>query len=183
MSARGRLTAEEQAALAVELKRRIESKTRDLTCRNCIEFIISVYVLGALPLGMHWLVVAVSNPSDFTWIPPETALFVMVTCAAAFGDAWQDRRREDDTMNLLIAIFGGLGTLTGALAYALMMLKPPAAASITAIFQAAVWPAAFVVAILYLLYRLPDLRKSAGEEAERKIAEAAKMTRKALQKS
>jgi hypothetical protein len=176
----GRLkkTDEELQEEARQRKRKIDRKRLDLTCRNILEHILSVYLVGILPLGMHFLVSLFSPPqTDLRWVPAEAWLFVMVTSAATFGDAWQERRRNDGTVTLAIAVFGSAGTLLGALAYAILMLQPANAPAITGVLKAYVWLAVGIVAILYLAVRFPKLLESASDEAQRKVDEESKSTR------
>jgi hypothetical protein len=94
----------------------------------------------------------------------------MVACAGAFGDCWRERRVNDGTLTLFVSLFGGFGAVTGAVAYAFLMLRPTNGAWVTAIVEKTAWWAAGITGILYLLYRLPALRMSAADEAERKVA-------------
>jgi hypothetical protein len=152
--------------------RRVFIKQWDYGIRNCLEFVLSVYLFGFLPLIMQLLVSLFSPPqTDMRWVPAEAWLFVMITSAAALGDSWRERRRSDGTLTLLVALFGGLGACTGALAYAMLMLQPANARAVTTGFHHAAWSVVVIVAILYFFIRLPSLVQSAGDEAERKIAQ------------
>jgi len=161
------------------LKRNFSRRQIDYTVRNCLEFVLSLYVVGFLPLAMHTAVSLFEPPAqdDRRWVAAEAWLFVMVTSAASLVESRRERRHSDGTANLIVALFGGLGAITGAFAYALITLQPPGAAEITLIFQRAIWWTVGIVAILYLVIRIPSLARDAGEEAERKVAEENKAPR------
>jgi peptidoglycan/LPS O-acetylase OafA/YrhL len=167
-------TPDELQAAVAKLKSDLRRKTSDYTTRNCLEFILTVYVVGILPLGMHRFVALFSMPPDWYWVPAEGWLFVMVTCAAAFADTWRERRRDDGTLTLLVALFGIIGTIVAALAYGFLMLRPGKVEGIVTAVASPVWWVAGVVAVVYLVYRFPALRESASQEAERKVGPKAK---------
>lgn len=167
-------TPEQAAALATELNSRVKRKQRDFTARNCIEFVLSVYLVGVLPLSMHFLISLVARPLDWYWVPAEGWLFIMVICAAAFGDAYRGRRQDDGTLTLIAVLFGGFGAIIGALGYAFLMLRPANASALVGAVTGAVWWTSGAVAGVYLAYRYPSLQQSASEEAERTVGIQAK---------
>lgn len=174
MGPRQRATPEDLEHQRLELSQRLKSKARDYTLRNCTEF-LGTYLVGFLPMAMHGFVWMFAPTSDTSWVRAEAWLFVMIICAALFGDVWQERRRDggDGTTATLMAFFGALGTIAGALGYALLTLRP----SVPVVLAAAdrsVWWIVGLVAVVYFFYRLPTLRREATEEAERKIALSAK---------
>jgi hypothetical protein len=152
-------------------ERQVFRKAIDFTVRNVLEFVVSVYVLGALPLIMHCFVALIQGPPPTAspWVPAEAWLIVMVTCGSALSDAWRERRRSDDTLNAIGALFGLLGMAFGALAYALLTINSNASATVTPFLVSAVWYFVAIIAVLYLAYRLPALYRTASEDAERAI--------------
>lgn len=173
-------TEQQRSEEARRRARSIWAKQWDYGLRNCVEFALSVYLVGFLPLIMHWIVSMFAPPqTDWRWVRAEAWLFVMVTSAAALGDSWRERRRNDGVLTLVFALFGGLGSCTGALAYAMLMLQPVNAAGVTAGFGRTVWWVVWIVGILFFLMRLPLLVQNAREEAESK---ATKESRGAPQK-
>jgi hypothetical protein len=153
-------------------------KRADLTFRNCLEFVVFVYVLGFLPLSLHFIVSLTYRPQDWNWVPAEMWLFVMVTCGAAFGDSWKMRRQNDGTLTFVVICLGSLGAVIGALAYALIMLQPTFLANFTGIFQNNVRWLAIVIGLLYLVYRGPDLYRDACDETEKVMVTSAKNLRR-----
>lgn len=97
--------------------------------RDLIELVGSVYVLGLLPVGSHWLFSLLKARDSRAWVAPELYLFVMVTCGVAFMDAFRDRD-ADGPLRSLVGVAGFAGVLVGAAAYGILYVNPPEAAQI-----------------------------------------------------
>lgn len=172
---RPKKTEEQLQAEQRERKRKIGWRAFDYTCRNCMEHVVlSVYLVGFLPLSMHWGISFLGPADDRRWVLAEAWIFVMITCAATFGDAWQQRRKSDGTITLAFAIYSGFGTVFGALAYGILMIEPQPLGFLIPYLKGSAWVWVAIVGILYLAIRFPGLRDAAKSEAVRKIDQESK---------
>jgi hypothetical protein len=135
--------------------------------RDLIELVGSVYVLGLLPVGSHWVFSLLKAKDSRAWVAPELYLFVMVTCGVAFMDAFRDRD-ADGPLRSLVGVAGLAGLLIGAAAYGILYVNPPDAVQIAGWLRASVLRVTIDVAIGYLVYRFSDLLEDAIAEAREK---------------
>lgn len=137
--------------------------------RDLIEVVFSVYALGLLPAGSHFLF-SLEKPRDTReWVIPELYLFVMVTCGTALIEAFRDRDSDGPLRSLVFAV-GLIGMLGGAAAYGLLYVDPPStlAGEINGWFRNNVLSVMIGVAVGYLAYRVADLLEDAIAEAREK---------------
>lgn len=171
MSPRPKLTPEQKRDANALREKRFRGVRADFMTRNCAEFILSVVLVGFLPLILHSVVfLFFPQKNDGRWVPAEAWIFVMVTSAAIFGDAWKNRRRHDGTLALGASVFGGCGVAAGAFGYAIISVNPTSAAVITQWFTRGVWWSGAIVAIVFLVVRVPDLWENASADARTKLA-------------
>ena len=137
--------------------------------RDLIELVGSVYVLGLLPVGSHWLFSLLKAKDSRAWVAPELYLFVMVTCGVAFMDAFRDRD-ADGPLRRLVGVAGFAGLFAAAAAYGVLYVNPRDAAQIVGWLRAGVLRVMIVVAVGYLVYRFSGLLEDAIAEAREKSA-------------
>lgn len=147
--------------------RRLRFDTTRFFLRDLIETVFSVYVLGLLPVGSHWLFSYLRPGDSREWMVPELYLFVMVTCGVAFMDAFRDRD-SDGPLRSLVFASGLSGLLCGAAAYGLLYVDPLPARGLSDWLRGQVLWVMGGVAVGYLAYRAAGLLEDASAEARRK---------------
>lgn len=142
------------------------------TCvaRQIISWILSVFVLAAIPIGLHLATILARG--EMAELPLDELsdgyLYTFIIAMTAFTDTLADRRQWPDRKNTaLAAVFVAL---VAALGYPTSSVPEIMKSHLGPWLQATIWPLLGVFLIAYCFYKLPILvgaGKGDWAEAER----------------
>jgi microcompartment protein CcmK/EutM len=130
--------------------------------RNFIEYVGTVWLLGAAPFLAH--LAAAAPQHGYAWIPNDLWLFVMVTGGSSAMEAFKDRQ-SNGPLRAIAGITGFVCFVGGSWAYASL---ETATAPVDAVLQRIVYTIIEAMLGIDVLYRAPPMMGAAIKEARRK---------------